>query len=111
MTNNDELKRIVLEMQLHENGGDVLENDTEIIEYVLQNCSFIIPKENRFFASMYCDPMIWVFWKRAEKYSKNVDQAGLRDGENALAHTGILDFSHTNPEWKTNLSSETAEAV
>lgn len=104
MTNNDELKRIVLEMQLHENGGDVLENDTEIIEYVLQNCSFIIPKENRFFASMYCDPMIWVFWKRAEKYSKNVDQAGLRDGENALAHTGILDFSHTNPEWQTILS-------
>lgn len=104
MKTNDELKKAVFDMPLHENGGDVVENDAEIIEYLLENCSFTIPKENRFFASMFCDTMIWVFWKRAEKYTACVDEEGLREGDNALAHTGILDFSHTNPEWQTILS-------
>ena len=46
--------------------GDLYERDAEIIEYLLNNMPFTIPEGNRFFGSMFCDSMIWVFWKRAE---------------------------------------------
>lgn len=85
-------------------GSSVIEKDAEIIEYLLENMPFTVPEGNRFFASLYCDSMIWVFWNRAEHIRSIVDAEGLTDGEDAFAHTGILDFSHTEPDWQTLMS-------
>lgn len=84
--------------------GDLYERDAEIIEYLLNNMPFTIPEGNRFFASLYCDSMIWVFWKRAEGIRKILEAEGLTDGEEAFAHTGVMDFSHTEPDWRTLMS-------
>lgn len=84
-----------------EDDPDVLEKDCDIIGFMLDNCQINIPQGNRFFASMYYDSMLHVFWTRADAFKHEIDDAGLREGENALAHTGILDFSHTNPEWES----------
>ena len=86
------------------NDADVLEKDCEIIEFMLENCNIEIPDGNRFFASMYYDSMLHVFWTRADNFKQEIDALGLREGENAMAHTGILDFSHTNPEWESLMS-------
>ena len=80
-------------------GVSAIENDAEIIEFLLDNCEITFPPESRFFGKVSCEqiPGI-VVQKRAAVFSHLLDDAGLRDGEEALAHTGAVDFSHTNAE-------------
>lgn len=86
-------------------GVSAIENDAEIIEFLLDNCEITFPPESRFFGKVSCEqiPGI-VVQKRAAVFSHLLDDAGLRDGEEALAHTGAVDFSHTNAEWESILS-------
>lgn len=102
MTPQEEKMYNFAESHIFPNGAcDVLEEDAAITEYMLLNCDFTIPQENRFFANMYYDIFPHIYTPRARQFRHEIDEAGLRDGENALAHTGYCDFSHTNPEWES----------
>lgn len=84
---------------------DVLKSDCDIIEFLLDNCKITIPKGNRFFVNVNCEGIPnYVLEKRAQKYSFEIVNSGLSDGQEALAFTGSYDFSHTTAEWESVIS-------
>lgn len=102
MTPEEKKMLTFAESHIFPNGADdVSEEDAAIIEHILLNCDFTIPESNRFFANMYYDIIPHIYYTRAREFRHEIDEAGLRDGETALAHTGFCDFSHTNPEWES----------
>lgn len=89
-----------------ENGGDdVLTVDSEIIEFLLDNCEIEIPLQNRFFGKVDCERLIQsVWWQRTKPWQNTFKESELFDGAEALAYTGACDFSHTNTEWESVIS-------
>lgn len=86
-------------------GADVLTADSEIIEFLLDNCEIEIPSQNRFFVCVDCERLIHsVWWRRAKPWHSEIEKSELFDGAEALAYTGACDFSHTNTEWQSVIS-------
>lgn len=82
-------------------GLDILKNDCEIVEFMLDHCEIEIPKSNRFFVRVNCAGISDnVIAKRRKRIRSLIDE-GLRDGLEALAHTGYCDYSHTTAEWES----------
>ena len=82
-------------------GLDLLNNDCEIIEFMFDNCEIEIPECNRFFVKVNCAGISDnVIAKRRKRIRSLIDEE-LRDGVEALAHTGYCDFSHTTAEWES----------
>ena len=82
-------------------GLEVLKNDCEIIEFMLDQCEIEIPECNRFFVKVNCAGISdTVIAKRRKRIRSLIDE-GLRDGLEALAHTGYCDYSHTTAEWES----------
>ena len=82
-------------------GLEVLKNDCDIIEFLLDNCEIEIPECNRFFVKVNCAGISdTVIAKRRKRIRSLIDE-DLRDGLEALAHTGYCDYSHTTAEWES----------
>lgn len=83
-------------------GRSVLEEDCDILEYLLDNCTIEIPEENRFFVSVNtCGIQDSVYYSRGDKYNYLIAENGLSNGFVSMAYTGGYDFSHTSAEWKS----------
>ena len=81
---------------------DVLNSDCNILEYLFDNCEIIIPDKNRFFVNTNFGRMQNLcIQNRALKFKDKIVEAGLSEGEEALAYTGLYDFGHTTTEWET----------
>ena len=83
------------------NDKDVLSADTEIREFLLNNCEISINKENYFFVRVNCEKIMdKVVNNRLETFHNEI-----RDGV-GIAHyktralSGLYDFSHTAPLWE-----------
>ena len=88
-----------------EKGVDILKNDAEIIEFMLDNCDIDFSENSVFFGNVNCEGIAnSLISKRVVAYKHLIKDAGLFDGEEALAHTGSFDFSHTNAEWDSVIS-------
>lgn len=84
---------------------DTLENDCNIIEYMLDNCEIKVPEENRFFVGVNCEGiMADVVLKRGKKFDIELEKHNLKDGCDSLAFTGIYDIGHTSAEWERVIS-------
>ena len=87
------------------NDKDVLLLDCEIIKFMLKNCEVVIPDGNRFFGNIELSKVQpTIIAERAKPYKEIAQKQDLLTGEQALAHTGSYDFSHTTAEWDTLLS-------
>ena len=80
---------------------DILKNDCEIIEFMLDQCEIEIPEGNRFFVKVNCTGISDVVIAKRRKPIRSLIDARLRDGVEALAHTGYCDYSHTTAEWES----------
>ena len=81
-------------------GIDILENDCEIIAFMLDNCEIEIPERNRIFVKVNCAGISnLVIKKRKRILSGLLEKSGLGEGVKALAYTGDCDYSHTTAEW------------
>ncbi len=90
------------EARIEVKNDSVLEQDCDIIEYMLDNCEITVSENNRFFAEVNCENIInHICYKRTLKYDRLLKENGLADGNEALAYTGYADFSHTVPEWES----------
>lgn len=86
-------------------GADAFENDCELAVFLLESCEIEIPEQSRFFVKVNCEGIMQgVIDKRKEAFSYLKSEAGLSDGETALAYTGDCDFSHTSAEWESVIS-------
>lgn len=86
------------------NGIDILKADCDNIEFILDNCDIVIPKENSFFVNVNCEDLQWVATlERASKFNEEIEKSGLNSGIETRAYTGIFDFSHTTAEWETDI--------
>ena len=85
-------------------GLDILKNDCDIIEFLLDNCEIEIPEDNRFFVKVNCTGISDTVIAKRRKRIRGLIDEGLRDGLEALAHTGYCDYSHTTAEWETVIS-------
>ena len=85
-------------------GLDILKNDCVIIEFLLDNCEIEIPEDNRFFVKVNCTGISDTVIAKRRKRIRGLIDEGLRDGLEALAHTGYCDYSHTTAEWETVIS-------
>ena len=80
--------------------SDTFEHDCDIIEYLLDHCTVTVPAENRFFVSVDCAEIAFhVRDARGKRFEHLLQEHGLCDGEEALAHTGLYDFGHTTTHW------------
>jgi len=79
---------------------DAFEHDCDIIEYLLDHCTVTVPPQNRFFVSVNCAEIAFhVRDARGKRFEHLIQEHGLCDGEEALAHTGLHDFGHTTTHW------------
>lgn len=85
---------------------DILTKDCDTLEYLFDNCTIKIPKENRFFVSVNTADITWDIIRevRAKKFSSVIKDNNLEDGFEALAYTGAYDYSHTTTEWDNLLA-------
>ena len=84
---------------------DVLQNDCDILVYLLEHCEITVPKTNRFFVQVDCaEIMNYLTWERCDGFRQEIIDAGLAEGEEVLAYTGLIDISHTTPEWENVIS-------
>lgn len=85
---------------------DILTKDCDTLEYLFDNCTIKIPKENRFFVSVNTADITWDIIRevRAQKFSSVIKDNNLEDGFEALAYTGAYDYSHTTTEWDNLLA-------
>lgn len=84
---------------------DVLQNDCDILVYLLEHCEITVPKTNRFFVQVDCaEIMNYLTWERCDGFRQEIIDAGLAEGEAVLAYTGLIDISHTTPEWENVIS-------
>lgn len=80
----------------------VLKKDCENIIFLFDNCEIDFPEERRFFCQVNCEGIqLGIALRRAMKFDCELTENGLSDGEEALAYTGAVDFSHTNSEWES----------
>jgi hypothetical protein len=100
----EELKNRIDSLVKNDNDIDVLENDCDIIEFMLDNCEFEILPENRFFVTVNCRDLNYSKFIRLKKYSGMTKEAGLLDGIQALAYEGEDDFSHTSAVFESVIS-------
>lgn len=81
---------------------DVFTSDCSILEFLFDNCEIIIPEDNRFFVNTdFGKIQNLCIEHRTQKYKQAILEAGLSDGEEAMAYTGLYDFGHTTTEWET----------
>ncbi len=93
------------EARIEVKSDSVLEQDCDILEYMLDNCEITVPENNRFFVEINCENIInHICYKRILKCDKLLVENDLADGNEALAYTGYADFSHTVPEWESVMS-------
>jgi len=105
MTNREQLATYALEHMQIGTDIDVLQNDCEILIYLLEHCEITIPEENRYFVEVDCSEILSsLTWKRGEYFKKEIADTGLLEGSENLAYTGIFDISHTTPEWEKVIS-------
>ena len=100
----EELKNRIDSLVKNDNDIDVLENDCDIIEFMLDNCEFEILPKNRFFVTVNCRDLNYSKFIRLKKYSGMTKEAGLLDGIKALAYEGEEDFSHTSAVFESVIS-------
>lgn len=101
----EELKAGILSRVECGEGIDVFENDCDIIVFMLENCEISIPEQNRFFVRVSCEWLTdTVTDMRRRPFSHLLEDAGLGDGVDALAYTGMYDISHTSAEWESVIS-------
>ena len=86
-------------------GESVLSADCEIVEYLLNNCEITVSDDRVFFGRVNVERITSeLLWWRTGKYFREIEDTGLKEGVDALAYTGMLDFSHTTAQWKDVLS-------
>lgn len=100
----EELKNRIEAIVKIDNDIDVLENDCEIIEFMLDNCEFDFLPQNRFFVTVNCRDLNYSKFIRLKKYGNMTKEAGLLDGIKALAFEGEADFSHTSAVFESVIS-------
>lgn len=84
---------------------DILENDSKIIEFLLDNCEISFPEENKFFANINCkDLASEISHRRAVDIFPYVSNPKLSEGEEIAAYQGAYDFGHTSAEWDSIIS-------
>ena len=98
----EELFKYVDENTDIQDDADVLENDCDMIVYLLKNCKINIPTENRFFFYADCEEAARrTFKKRVERLERFERYSEFSDGEKAYAHNGYYDFGHTSTVWES----------
>ena len=100
----EELKKGVEARIKTDNDTDVLQNDCEIIEFLLDHCEFDFFPQNRFFVRVNCENVNKSKGVRLKKFDGVVEGEGLSEGYAALAYTGDVDFGHTCAEWESVIS-------
>lgn len=101
----EELLRGVEQRIVRGRGAAILENDCDIIVFLLDHCAIEIPAENRFFVKVNCAEITTrVLEIRKKSFSHLTAEAGLADGAAALIYTGGCDFGHTAAAWDSVIS-------
>ena len=96
----EELKEKVNTIYKNGKQADVLENDSEIIEFLLDNCELSYTKESQFFANINCPALAnESSYRRAVDIFYDVRNAKLSEAEEIGAYHGAYDFGHTSTEW------------
>ena len=101
----DRLKEEALDRLLCGKNADALQNDCDLIIFLLENCEIEVRDEDRFFVKVNCNDIPYQFYRyRARPFKHLLYDNGLWDGMEALAYTGMYDFSHTSAEWESVIS-------
>lgn len=101
----EELQRRVEELASNPEGTSVIRNDSEIIEFLLDNCEIDFPPENRFFGRVNVEYLGQLAYHgRVRQLRGMIGDEEFADGAESLIYTGGCDFSHTNAEWDSILS-------
>jgi formate C-acetyltransferase len=101
----DRLKEEALGRLLCGKNTDALQNDCDLIIFLLENCEIEVRDEDRFFVKVNCNDIPYQFYRyRARPFKHLLYDNGLWDGMEALAYTGMYDFSHTSAEWESVIS-------
>ena len=101
MTSKDLRKEIESMIEFSENTG-ILENDSKIIIFLLDNCEIDIPDENRFFVNVNSAESAYAARnKRIHPFASLFSEAGLSEGIKSLAFTGGSDHGHTSVDWES----------
>ncbi len=81
---------------------DVSENDTRLYEYLFENMSVTVQKDNRFFVTSDCDYITQIIFEKRKKVVRRewLDKAGCRDAVDATLFYGGMDYGHTCPDWQ-----------
>ena len=86
-------------------GAEVLQNDSEIIEFMLENCEISIPEANRFFVKAdVLDLTLIPIRKRRERFTAALESGDYAYSKEAMAYTGYTDYSHTSAQWESVIS-------
>ena len=101
----ESLKEEALSRLLCEKSTDVMQNDSDLIVFLLKNCDIMVHDEDRFFIKVNCGDIAYQFYRyRARQFKHLLHESKLWDGAEALAYTGTYDFSHTSAEWESVIS-------
>ena len=83
------------------NDKDVLRADTEIREFLLNNCDITVSLENHFFVRVNCEGIMdKVVNARLEPFHKSIREGVGKEHYKTRALSGLHDFSHTAPLWE-----------
>lgn len=94
----DELREIAIKNAETEN---VFVADCDNVIFLLDNCEITVPNDNRFFVKVNTNNIQRSVWeKRISSYGCIHEEAGLADGNEAMAYTGTYDFGHTTTQWE-----------
>ncbi len=99
--NREELLNFALSRVCIGNDSDVLRADTEIREFLLENCDINISSENCFFVRVNCEGIMQaVVNARAKAFDETIKNGVAKDSYETRSAFGDKDFSHTAPLWE-----------
>lgn len=99
--NREALLDFALERADIGNDTDVLRADTEIREFLLNNCDITVNKENYFFVRVNCeDIMDQVVNTRLQPFHEAIKDGEGKSHFKTRTVSGLQDFSHTAPLWE-----------
>lgn len=102
--NENKLYKDIMERFFNIEGEDAIVTDSEMTEYILDNCEIVFEPDNRFFClTELTEANIVVFkliTERFEKEFKPFKDRKYEEATDAKAFEMFFDFGHTTPNWR-----------